>query len=235
MAINMYMKHFIYKTTHINGRYYIGRHSTDNLNDGYFGSGRWPSSIKDKTSLTREILEYADSQELLKKLETKYLSEHYNKPLCMNMSSSACGFDTNSNPMKNPEIADKISGDNHWMVKAPKRNHMNFPELVNKIKGENHWMKKDPVRALNNVFYTNNPSTRLAKEGKHHLQGPEHNLRRVAEGTNPFSGSTQNQKMLKSGTHPSQQKKTCNHCRKEVSIGMYARWHGNNCKLKDNK
>ena len=57
----IYMKHFIYKTTHVNGKYYIGRHSTENINDGYIGSGKWPISIKDKSSLTREIIEFVDN------------------------------------------------------------------------------------------------------------------------------------------------------------------------------
>jgi hypothetical protein len=33
--------HFIYKTTNLlNGKYYYGMHSTDNLNDDYYGSGK---------------------------------------------------------------------------------------------------------------------------------------------------------------------------------------------------
>ena len=62
------MQHFIYKTIHISGKYYIGRHSTKNINDGYLGSGRWVKSIKEKSNLSREILEYCNNdKELIEK------------------------------------------------------------------------------------------------------------------------------------------------------------------------
>ena len=110
--INKDMKHFIYKTTHTNGKYYIGRHSTDNLNDGYVGSGRWPLSIKDKSTLTREILEFADDFETLKLREGEYLTEHYGKLNCMNRNIDPVGFGTGkNNPMLNPEVVAKIAAE----------------------------------------------------------------------------------------------------------------------------
>ena len=59
--------HFIYKTTNVlSGRYYIGMHSTSNLDDGYLGSGnRLKLAVRKhgKENFIREILEYCESRE----------------------------------------------------------------------------------------------------------------------------------------------------------------------------
>jgi hypothetical protein len=86
------MKHFIYKTSHISGLYYIGRHSTNVENDGYFGSGAWVTGIKDKSTLTREILTYANDIEELLLLEEKFIIEHINNDNNMNILLSSGGF-----------------------------------------------------------------------------------------------------------------------------------------------
>ena len=261
--------HIIYKTTHKNGKYYVGRHSTENLDDGYIGSGYWPASIKDRTSVNREILEFADNEKHLKQLEGEYLAEHFGKPNCMNGTSDPIGFDSENNPMKNPEVAAKISGENHWSNKNP--------ELYReKFAGDAHWMNKNPeakqkfienhpnkdgrnakvaMERGTHINVTNNPSKwrseqgihhwqngkspnaggklnkKLIEEGRHNLVGPEHNKRMIAEGKNPWVGPDANRKRLEAGTHPSQQKKICEHCGKESSIAMYKRWHGANCKI----
>ena len=175
------MKHFIYKTTHPNGKYYIGRHSTTNLEDGYIGSGLWPSSIKDKTTLTREILEYADDELSLKVLEGKYLNENFGKDNCMNLTPDPIGFGSDSNPMKDPAIAAKISGDNHYMRKdADARKNASDRQLEAFTSGSHPWITNHPnldgrnaKAAMKNGKHnsiTNNPSTINAQNGTHHWQ-----------------------------------------------------------------
>jgi hypothetical protein len=216
------MKHFIYKTTHTNGKYYIGRHSTEDLNDGYLGSGKWVSEVKDKTTLYREILEYVETFEHLVELEDQYLLEHYGKPNCMNMSNKSTGWAVGSaNPMNNPISVAKISGENHWLNKNP--------ILREKITGDNHWMNKDPERkedfiknnpnldgrnakaAMKNGKHnsiTNNPSTINAINGTHHWQNgkaPNYegklNKKLIEEGRHNFLGPDTNQKRIDEGTH----------------------------------
>lgn len=123
------MYHFIYKTTSTSGKYYIGRHSTKNLDDGYFGSGKWIRSLKDKSTLTREILLFCDESEL-KNNEKILLQENIGKEGCMNFNTSPVGFSSgllnpahredvkkkateratgDLNPAKRPEVRKKMS------------------------------------------------------------------------------------------------------------------------------
>jgi len=73
------MKHIIYKTTNkVNGRYYIGRHSTDNLNDGYLGSGQGIKNAINKygkENFTREIIATAETTDDLWELEKEIVNE----------------------------------------------------------------------------------------------------------------------------------------------------------------
>jgi hypothetical protein len=213
------MKHFIYKTTHTNGKYYIGRHSTEDTDDGYIGSGKWPSSIKDKTTVTREILEYATDNLHLKELERGYLNEHFGKLECMNMTPDPIGFDTENNPMRRPEVAEKLSGVNHWTIKNPEK----------VLKGESHWMNTNPkakehflktnpvldgrnawlaIERGRNVFINNNPSIWRSEQGIHHWQNGNApntdgalNKKLIEEGTHNFLGPELNNRRIAEGTH----------------------------------
>jgi len=80
--------HYIYKITRDDGRYYIGMHSTDNLDDGYFGSGKLITLSIKKHGLERhkkEILEFLPSRTELKVREKELITEEIlEDTLCMN-------------------------------------------------------------------------------------------------------------------------------------------------------
>lgn len=71
--------HFIYKTTNlINNKFYVGMHSTDDLADGYVGSGKIIHYSVNKYGVKNhrvEILEFAESRDLLKKREAEIVNE----------------------------------------------------------------------------------------------------------------------------------------------------------------
>lgn len=81
---------YIYKTTNLkNGKFYVGMHSTDNLNDGYLGSGdRLRRSIRKNgpESFKLEILEFLPNKSSLSKRENELVNKELLKdPMCMNL------------------------------------------------------------------------------------------------------------------------------------------------------
>ncbi len=82
--------HYIYKTTNlINKKFYIGIHSTNNIDDGYLGSGtRLRRSIRKygEKNFKREILEFCNSREELSRKESEIVNSDLIKDnLCMNL------------------------------------------------------------------------------------------------------------------------------------------------------
>ena len=82
--------HFIYKTTNlVNGKFYVGMHSTDDLEDGYFGSGKILNYSINKHGIENhkvEILEFTESRDSLKKREAEIVNEELlSDPLNMNL------------------------------------------------------------------------------------------------------------------------------------------------------
>jgi hypothetical protein len=88
--------HFLYRTTNlINGKFYYGMHSTNNLQDGYIGSGTLlKRSINKygKESFHIEILEFFDTREALVEAEKKLVTEIQVEDLnCMNLKPGGRG------------------------------------------------------------------------------------------------------------------------------------------------
>lgn len=88
--------HYIYKIVcNVTKRYYIGMHSTNNLDDGYMGSGkRLRYSIR-KYGLRnhiKEILEYYETRDLLVEAEKKIITtDMILDKMCMNIMKGGEG------------------------------------------------------------------------------------------------------------------------------------------------
>lgn len=83
--------HYIYKTVcTITNKFYVGMHSTDNLEDGYKGSGkRLRYSIKKYGSKNHivEILEFLPNRSSLKAREAEIINEKFlQDEMCMNIA-----------------------------------------------------------------------------------------------------------------------------------------------------
>ena len=126
MPRKQYQYHYIYKVTNlINQKYYIGMHSTNNLEDGYMGSGeRITRSIKKygKENFKFEILEMLPNRDLLKKKEKEIVNQILlEDKLCMNLVyGGGGGFISPEGVKKGRKTTDKILqeryGDNFLSV-----------------------------------------------------------------------------------------------------------------------
>ncbi len=88
--------HYLYKTTCIiTGRWYIGMHSTCNIDDGYMGSGkilRYSIRKYGKDNHVVEILEFFETRELLIEAEIKTITEDILiDKNCMNLAEGGSG------------------------------------------------------------------------------------------------------------------------------------------------
>lgn len=80
----------VYKTTHLpSGRYYIGRHVTSKLDDGYYGSGVYISKLLEaypRQEFKREILLDASSADEMLEVEDLLISMCLDTVGCINLA-----------------------------------------------------------------------------------------------------------------------------------------------------
>jgi hypothetical protein len=93
------MKYLIYKITNlINGRFYIGAHQTNNIDDGYMGSGKLLHEAYKKYGINnfqKEIIYYCDSAEEMYLIEKELVEPVYKNKKSYNlMEGGKGGFNT---------------------------------------------------------------------------------------------------------------------------------------------
>lgn len=196
--------HYVYKTSHPNGRYYIGRHTTPNPNDNYVGSGVWVTGVKNKSVLTKQILVYAATSNELKLLEEQLIAENYNNPMCMNRGLGSSGWTSEESTYENKKRI--LEGTHNFLGgEIPRKT-----QLRRVAEGTHQWVGDK------------NPSVEKVKNGTHNWQSEEHKQRT----------STRTKKAISSGEHPYGRLAVCSYCNKTGQRAAMFRWHFENCKAK---
>lgn len=203
----------VYKTTHIlSGRFYVGMHSTKNVDDGYFGSGKWiKTAIKKygKDAFKREILfdlpSYGDM--VLKEKEIVN-DELLSDPLCMNFMFGGKGgwrkLNANAEDAFLRRQAGGLIGGKHPNTIAALKRHSGLhakksADTKKKKYGEDYFQ--------NIAKYERTEETRL----KQRNASIENNSGKANLGLKRV-------------------KIKCPHCEKEGSKSTMVRWHFENCK-----
>lgn len=134
--------HIVYRTTcAVTNRFYIGLHSTDDLADGYVGSGQrlWRSIKKHgKENHICEILEYLPTRKAASDREKELVDQFLNiDPLCLNLGPGGLGaFDRptarDETRCKMSETHKKRNADPKWRADrwAGHKACMNRPEVI---------------------------------------------------------------------------------------------------------
>ena len=165
--------HFIYKTTDTrNGNFYIGMHSTNNLDDGYVGSGTRLKQLiykHGKEIFNMEILEFLPNRELLKKREIEIVnSDLLLEEKCMNLKPGGYGGFNNKD----------------HMIKTSKRGNEVFLEKMKDPIYREEFSKK--ISEANKIQYVDGKRERnyfYDWSGKKHSEETKNKLSDLRKGT----------------------------------------------------
>lgn len=161
--------HYIYKITRDDGRFYIGMHSTDVLEDGYFGSGKLITRSIKKHGIERhskEVLEFCDSRKQLSNREKEIITHDVlAEDMCMNIAlggENPFSFEICSNAGK---IGGKVSGPANAKILGQKFGAMNLSKTI-----QNPIAKQKALEARLRYFHDTPIANRRANEESREAQ-----------------------------------------------------------------
>jgi hypothetical protein len=254
------MKYIIYKTTNlINNKTYIGIHQTEDLDDGYLGSGlAMKRAIKKygKQNFSREILEFCLSYDELIEKEKTYVNEEWisledNYNLKTGGQSSGLLSEESKTKISN-SLKDYYKENDH-PFKGEKRIGYIPPNKGKKLEDLYDSEKvKEIKEKASNANKGKNPWNKGIETGQIPWNKGKKGLQEgwckglKLQSKTDEEKEAQSKKLIeyyKENEHPTKglepwnkgvtmNKIECPHCNKMVDIGNGKRWHFDNCKLK---
>lgn len=259
------MYHFVYMTAAESGKFYVGRHSTKNIYDGYQGSGKWVKQCKqNNTPLHTQILYFCENFDSLREKEQELINKYILDENCMNFSNSSCGFSIGElNPSKNPETIKKRPQNQkgvktHFNCDNPSKKDtvkvlrkLRAIEMWNDLEyreshsGVNHYMKQQKYKdnmKINNPMFTDNAKQKASDrcktqfvDGTHNFQNPEFRNRALENNNMKNGRNPMFDPSISAKFKTPKEVVTCPHCNKSGGKPVMVRYHFDNCKLKSNK
>lgn len=225
--------HLVYLTTNlITGKQYIGDHSTNNLNDGYLGSGDCLiSSIKKhgRKNFKREILENFEIKQKAFNAQEKYIIQ-YNTLV-------PAGY--NISPKGGHNVKDCISEETKRKIGNKNKGNMG---IINAMK--TRIVSEETRKNMSNSRLGKSPSNKgikCSEETKQNMSKSKMGLytgdKNPMYGKSPYDiwikkyGVEEADKMKKEFYKVrTQNLKECEFCHKIVPLNIYNRCHGKKCK-----
>lgn len=248
--------HLIYKTINLkNNKYYIGCHSTNNINDTYLGSGKaLKRAIKKygRSSFKKEILEFCNSEKEMFLREQQMITEEIMNDIMSYNSSlggrggykniSKKGKQAISKARKNKVVArleddkyiavdkdefikNKMHGTTYQKVVAIDKNGKNI--VVN---SEDFYKKcMNGVTKGKTVFKDKDGNTFMVDPNNERVKNGE--LVGITAGSKQTPESNLKRSLTLTGYKRGKQKIVeCPYCKKKGGISNMKRWHFENCK-----
>lgn len=203
------MLYTIYKTTNtVNGKFYLGKHQTDNPNDGYLGSGRLLKAAIRKygrDKFVKEVLFVFGSEAEMNQKEIELVTEAVvNDPQSYNVGIGGEGGPHFEGRKHTEEVKQRLRE-----VSTERGKNISV-ETRQKIR-DNNWAKRDP-----------DAQRQHAKEaGAKATKNPE---KTSATMKAYYASNPSKVKGIKRETV------VCPHCGKEGAANTMSRWHFDNCK-----
>lgn len=209
------MHYILYKTTNtITNQYYIGVHQTNNLDDGYLGSGkRLRNSVAKygKEHFDKQILEVFVTAEEMYKREIEVVTEEFCRQYdVLNIVPGGTGGSilTNRKAFEGPH-----SDETKELLRQQSSARKHTDEARRKI-SENNFARRYPDAQREHA-------RKIAPKGPR----SEETKRKIS---NTLKGHTYN--VGRRGPDSCYEKVVCPHCNKEGPNNAMKRWHFDNCK-----
>ena len=220
------MKTILYKTTNIiNGKYYIGIHTTDDLNDGYLGSGwlfKKALAKYGKESFIREILETFDNREDALLAEMNYVITNQDDKDSYNLRTGGLGGAIHAESTK--KLLSEISK-KHFSTEESKKKHSNIMrEYYSKNPQSVETKEKRRLKCIGQKRSDETKQKQSAALKKHF------NENIVSEETKRKQSESAKNRKTQAWTGKKRPTKVCPHCGKEGADFLMTRWHFDNCK-----